>query len=281
MQPTPIREQLELRNISRSHSLPILSSLGFLPNCSKAFTGKFPVYSYAFILSGSGWLETNNKHWRIEAPSVLLRKSDAPYRYTPDDAWSELYLCFRTKELSKLQEHNLWTNDEVWNINSTASTGWLALAHSLAALVGADTCLTTATLCDQLAHHLLITARDIKTISQPEKTMQPQDPILQIAQRIRDNGTYNIEASNLAKECGVSLQHFRNQWRQRFECTPDQWLTEGRMLHARHLLLNSALSVQEIARKIGYDDRRYFARIFKRRFNVTPVEMRQMEKHEQ
>lgn len=48
--------------------------------------------------------------------------------------------------------------------------------------------------------------------------------------------------------------------------------------HARQLLINTNLSVQEIVEKLGYSNRYYFNRIFIERYQVTPSEFRKLNR---
>jgi AraC-like DNA-binding protein len=52
------------------------------------------------------------------------------------------------------------------------------------------------------------------------------------------------------------------------------WIAERRMAEARRLLLNEEYSVEEVGRRVGYDDPGYFARVFRRLYHVTPAAWR-------
>lgn len=54
------------------------------------------------------------------------------------------------------------------------------------------------------------------------------------------------------------------------------YITEERMKHAKHLLSDTGLKIQEIAAKIGYEAAPQFNRIFKKRFKMTPQEYRDL-----
>ncbi len=48
-----------------------------------------------------------------------------------------------------------------------------------------------------------------------------------------------------------------------------------KLIEARQLLLNTSLTVSEIGYELGYNDKSYFTRVFKRRTGLTPSEFRQ------
>lgn len=60
--------------------------------------------------------------------------------------------------------------------------------------------------------------------------------------------------------------------------TPIHLLIEIRLEKARDLLLGEpALSVQEVAERVGYDDAYHFSKLFKKKFGVSPSAVRKQE----
>ena len=53
-------------------------------------------------------------------------------------------------------------------------------------------------------------------------------------------------------------------------CTITGYLLKIRMEKASGMLLNTNLSLVEIAAQVGYSDYNYFSRLFKRYFNISP-----------
>jgi AraC family transcriptional activator of pobA len=49
------------------------------------------------------------------------------------------------------------------------------------------------------------------------------------------------------------------------------WIVERRMAQARRLLVETDLTVGEIASRVGYADPGYFTRLFRRMHGVTPL----------
>jgi AraC-like DNA-binding protein len=74
---------------------------------------------------------------------------------------------------------------------------------------------------------------------------------------------FNIDPSNLShhftREMGMNLTDFINM---------------KRLEYARHLLVGSALYIDEIAEECGYQDVNYFIRLFKRKYGMTPNKYR-------
>ena len=69
--------------------------------------------------------------------------------------------------------------------------------------------------------------------------------------------------------------HLTTLVRKRTGRTVLDWITERRMVQARHLLAETGLPVNEVARKVGLPDPGYFARVFNRANGVSPRAWRQ------
>lgn len=55
------------------------------------------------------------------------------------------------------------------------------------------------------------------------------------------------------------------------------FLKKFRLSHAERLLKGTDMKIYEIAEAVGYTDSKYFARVFKDEFGISPVDYRQMD----
>jgi AraC family transcriptional activator of pobA len=83
-----------------------------------------------------------------------------------------------------------------------------------------------------------------------------------------------ISLKEVAGEVGVSAGHLTTVVRRKTGRTVGAWVTERRMAQARMLLVQTDLPVNDIARRVGYDDPAYFARCFRRAHGVPPLNWR-------
>ena len=74
--------------------------------------------------------------------------------------------------------------------------------------------------------------------------------------------------------CGVGQKHLGNLFRERYGCTPKQYVINLRMMTAANLLSDNNLSISAISTLVGYDDIYYFSRLFKKHFNLSPLQYR-------
>ena len=76
--------------------------------------------------------------------------------------------------------------------------------------------------------------------------------------------------SQLARQVGLNERKLKEGFQQVFQTTPFEYLRDRRLEQAKHLLLDTNQSVQEVARAIGYRSRSQFANAFRQKFGVNP-----------
>ncbi|NQX58192.1 helix-turn-helix transcriptional regulator [Paenibacillus qinlingensis] len=69
----------------------------------------------------------------------------------------------------------------------------------------------------------------------------------------------------------LSVSHYRTVFTDILGVSPYEYILLQRMNRACDLLRNSLLSCAEIAEMIGYEDQRYFSRLFKLKTGMTPL----------
>ncbi|MBE6904194.1 MAG: AraC family transcriptional regulator [Ruminococcaceae bacterium] len=87
---------------------------------------------------------------------------------------------------------------------------------------------------------------------------------------INNNYKNEISIEKLADLCGISKYHFIRQFKKMYGTTPHKYIIIKRVDSAKRLLLNSNMSVGEIAEKAGFCDSKNFILHFKAVTNVTP-----------
>jgi AraC-like DNA-binding protein len=79
---------------------------------------------------------------------------------------------------------------------------------------------------------------------------------------------------DLARRCGCSSRHFNRLFRERFGESLRSRQTEMRLLQVRQMLLDTDKKVMEIALQSGYRSLSLFNALFKKRYGVSPSELR-------
>ncbi|HEY4207628.1 MAG TPA: AraC family transcriptional regulator [Puia sp.] len=89
------------------------------------------------------------------------------------------------------------------------------------------------------------------------------------------NFPYNLTLKDYARLCHMSLTTFKLAFRRHFGSTPAVWLRSRRLELARRKLLGTDMPVQDISLECGFEDTSHFIRVFKSRYEVTPLQYRQ------
>lgn len=80
--------------------------------------------------------------------------------------------------------------------------------------------------------------------------------------------------SEFAKEFGMGLTTFKELFGSIYGVSPRAWISERRILFAHQLLLNSEMSIVDIAMEAGFSSQSYFTQSYRRRFGCTPSRAR-------
>lgn len=83
----------------------------------------------------------------------------------------------------------------------------------------------------------------------------------------------------LARESSMSRSLFADRFKQYLNLSPMQYVTNWRMQNARQMLIESNLTLDSVAQKIGYDTSAAFSKAFKRNVGLAPGEYRRDVSH--
>ena len=95
-------------------------------------------------------------------------------------------------------------------------------------------------------------------------------------QYIEDQYDRHITLDDMAAAAFMSSAHFLRQFKQQFDITPYQYLTECRLQAAQELLLNTEIAITDIVFASGFGNRSAVSRLFKERCGVSPLEFRRL-----
>ena len=83
--------------------------------------------------------------------------------------------------------------------------------------------------------------------------------------------------AQLAKLCGTNPSHFAHAFKKAFGTSPIDWLRRERINQAKRRLVGTSDRIEEIATQVGYSDRFFFSKDFKKFTGHTPREFRALE----
>lgn len=103
-------------------------------------------------------------------------------------------------------------------------------------------------------------------------------PALDVAEHAKEviDTRFNekLSLSEIASDLYISPDYLRQLFRKRFGLSPIHYLLHRRIEAAQLLLTSTALSVQEIGRRCGFENPYYFSRMFRKLAGRSPSEFR-------
>ena len=98
--------------------------------------------------------------------------------------------------------------------------------------------------------------------------------IEETASIITDSACDDISVSALARQAGMSEVYFRRLFRKVMGTSPARFMIDCRVSHAKELLFEDYLTLEEISERCGFSSLSYFCRVFKASTGMTPGEFR-------
>lgn len=98
--------------------------------------------------------------------------------------------------------------------------------------------------------------------------------ILSEAEFISSHYSEEIDLDKCAERCGFSRSRFTHLFTEVVGISPYRYQQKFRLEQACELLRSTSLPVSEVAENVGFQDALYFSRLFKKRFGMSPSDMR-------
>jgi AraC-like DNA-binding protein/mannose-6-phosphate isomerase-like protein (cupin superfamily) len=87
---------------------------------------------------------------------------------------------------------------------------------------------------------------------------------------IRRHYRRNVSIRRLARRAGVTCEHFCRQFKRYYGFSPGRYQTELRLRAARAMLRTGGRQCGEIAERLGFSDRYFFSKVFKKYTGYAP-----------
>jgi AraC-like DNA-binding protein len=99
------------------------------------------------------------------------------------------------------------------------------------------------------------------------------DKLYEVKRVVEQHLTRQHSLRELARQVGLNEFKLKKGFRELFGTTIFSYLLDLRMEHARQLLIQGTMTVEEVAEEVGYKYAKNFMTAFKKKFNMLPVEI--------
>jgi len=237
-------------------------------HCIKADTKRNDWYLY-YLVKGNVKV-TMPFNDDLCAGDMVVFSADTPFAYDDQDVTEHYFVHFTGFAAADVMRQAGIASDTRYSINDGARVQ-AAFAALFASFLNRDALfdMRTAT---KLMSLLAKCAEDItKAQDAPHGATAGLQRSLQF---IHEHFRETVDVRELAKMEHVSVSYYRRSFVTVMRRSPMDYVIGLRMNLACQLLESTTMSIGEIAEAVGYEDQRYFTRLFHKRHGVTPRQYR-------
>ncbi|MAQ37215.1 MULTISPECIES: GlxA family transcriptional regulator [Thioclava] len=130
------------------------------------------------------------------------------------------------------------------------------------------------TVADQLIHSSIRSDRDTQRLSIPTRIGVRHPKLAQVIGRMERNIEDPISPATLATEVGMSARQLERLFRRYLNRSPKRYYMELRLQKARNLLMQTEMSVINVAMACGFASPSHFSKCYRAHYQTTPYRER-------
>jgi AraC-like DNA-binding protein len=263
--------------IDRKDDLPTLNSIGherrvvqgdYDLDCS---IRKDKQCLFQYTVSGEGEVIIDKESHRLKAGQAFLIEVPGPYRYKLAQNSSHWEYRFVSLTFNTLPVWKQLVQTSGRIIEISPSNQLLQYMEVIYHMAFRDE-IEDIYLNSSYAYRFLMELR--RFVEQKTKPSTTPDPVKRCIEYINDNIEKPIGLEEMANTSNVSKFHLIRLFQGTVGETPMQYLIRSRIKYAGKLLIETNLSIQEIAVKCGFTSSNYFTKVYRKWTNHTPSEFR-------
>lgn len=237
--------------------------------------GEFPDYQWIQCIKGRGELRVNDEVYIIKENEGMFLTPHVPHEYYP--VTSEWQVCWVSFNGSVIDD--IMLSLQFINSGKIVLTNAESLYRILQELMDQlEENHTSSTMqCSELLYSVILKLRQDSVYIESKSRLQQITQLNPVLRYIEEYYHQPLTLEVLAQQLNVTEQYTCLLFQQSLGIRPFEYVTRVRIQKAKKLLLkNNQISVQDIARQVGYEHPSYFIKRFKEQENVTPTIFRKM-----
>ncbi len=222
-----------------------------------------PLYLFQYTVSGYGNVILDGQTYRVEQGSAFLVDIPSSHRYflpKSSESWEFYFILFRPSNLENRWQELIRRISRVPSIPPDSS-----VIRSLqdAYHAGINNRITDGYLASSIVYRIMMELFRFSTIRTKEKESWPT-AVREAAQELETRYRQIQSLDEIAAGAGLSKYHFVRVFRKFSGFTPIEYLTKIRVERSIDLLRGTGLSVDEVAKEVGYAGGSYFIKVFRK-----------------
>ncbi|BDI32061.1 hypothetical protein CCAX7_41120 [Capsulimonas corticalis] len=230
-------------------------------------------YAIVLITRGQGtYADVNHKPISVSTGDLFVLFPDVAHRYGPSRSsrWDEIYISFRGAIFDLWRQAGLLTPERpVFRLGAT--TPWIARFTDVVDVPEADPIVRQIMMVGRLQAVL----SDIVTSQRVSVESNAQLWLTEACHLLESELAEDMDCHWIAEKVGLSYDRFRKKFAKEVGVTPFQYRSNQRLEAARKMLLETEMSLKEIAASVGFFDEFAFSNRFKQAVGMSPRAFRQ------
>lgn len=239
-------------------------------------------YHLHVILAGRGILGVNGTEYPLHRGQMFVTKPGEQtfYRADEKDPWVYCWMTFDGIKARKYIEYTGMTEGINWRdcyadpreyyayVKEILDRPEMSLANDLQRLGLLLSYISLAIETETKKQHLSRHDSDINT-----------DTYVDMAMTYIQSNFSNVKISDVARNIGINRSYLTKIFKQKTGVSPQEYLMERKLNYACDLLIETDAQIQDIARRVGYNNLLTFSKIFKGRYGISPKNYRLRKKN--
>jgi len=274
---------LPARAGSRCSNLPLVKQLYV------THIGSYPLAPHHFVereagarqailiycLSGLGQLQLQDKEFKVDKGSAILIPPNHPHVYFADrkDPWSIFWVHFSGTQVSDvLTVLGTSVDEPIVHVPDTRLV--LQAFEDVYACLNYNFSDSGLLLMSSKLMNLFSIIRLHRKHRHPRR-QAAENSVLSTIKFMREHLDMNLTLNDLAAQSGQSVPYYSRRFKERTDQSPMSYFIHLKLQKACELLVQTDLTVKEVAEELGYKDPYYFSRLFKKIQGCAPSQYRE------
>ena len=223
-----------------------------------------PCYSLHLVLSGSGFFRTRNREWKLEAGDgfLIFPHELVSYQASAAAPWTYEFISFSGTDAASLAAlSHLSPEKPVFFKAGIELKGCIRNFIQSTQINSSPLAL----------HILLLQCFSILAKPAPAGASEHLKTALHYLQQ---NYAYPLEISTIARQTGIDRTYLFRLFKQETGLSPQIYLRNFRLEKARALLLETSLTLDEIAASTGLGSAAQLSKAFRQQYGCSPGSLR-------
>jgi len=229
----------------------------------------FPGHELIYCRKGAGYVRVESVTHRVSAGDLAWINCHHPHEHgaIPSDPWEVFWVRVEGPRLEQMCTMLSAHANPVFPIPDPS-----AIFHELFALLAGDSPGAPPQIHAAVARLLALICS-----ARSETAAPVPAPLTRAVEHMKLFYFEPHTVAQLAALAGMSPSHFSRVFKSAFGASPIDWLRRERISQAKRRLGDTADPIQWIAQAVGYRDRFFFSKDFKKLTGLTPREFRRRE----